>query len=108
MQTLFNGELGAFAYLLFILLYMPCVATIGVIYKEIGAFWAGFSVAWSFVVAYTGATVVYQLGQLASDPGTALAWLAATIAVAAGFFIALIYWGKRSPGAQMIPVKLLD
>ena len=42
MQTLFNGESGAFAYLLFILLYMPCVATVGVIYKEIGAFWAVF------------------------------------------------------------------
>ena len=36
MQIGFGSTLAAFAYLLFILLYMPCVATIGVIYKEIG------------------------------------------------------------------------
>lgn len=108
MQSLFHGQLGAFAYLLFILLYMPCVATIGVIYKEIGSFWAGFSVAWSFVVAYTGATVVYQLGNLATNPGVALSWLALTLGVAAAFFAGLIYWGKRSPGAQLIPLKIVD
>ena len=68
MQSLFHGQLGAFAYLLFILLYMPCVATIGVIYKEIGAFWATFSVLWSFVVAYTAAVAVYQVGHVAANP----------------------------------------
>ena len=50
LQAGFAGQIGAFAYLLFILLYMPCVATLGVIYKEIGAFWAVFSAAWSLVV----------------------------------------------------------
>ncbi len=108
MQSLFHGQLGAFAYLLFILLYMPCVATIGVIYKEIGAFWATFSVAWSFVVAYTAATVVYQLGNLAANPGAAVGWLALTIAIALGFFFALIYWGKRSPATQFIPIKMVE
>ena len=47
MQNLFDGQIGAFAYLLFVLLYMPCVATIGVIFKEAGGFWASFSVIWS-------------------------------------------------------------
>jgi len=108
MQSLFNGQLGAFAYLLFILLYMPCVATIGVIYKEIGTFWAIFSVVWSFVVAYTGATVVYQLGHLASAPGSALFWVISTLTVSAAFFIGLVYWGRRTPSAQLIPVKMVD
>jgi ferrous iron transport protein B len=108
MQGLFHGQLGAFAYLLFVLLYMPCVATIGVIFKEIGTFWATFSVAWSFVVAYSCAVVVYQAGTFMEHPQTSTLWLAATVAVAAGFFSALIAWGKRSPGAQLIPIKLID
>jgi ferrous iron transport protein B len=108
MQGLFHGQLGAFAYLLFVLLYMPCVATIGVIFKEIGSFWATFSVAWSFVVAYGCAVVVYQVGTFAAHPGSSAIWLGATVAVATGFFSALIMWGKRAPGAQLIPVKLIE
>lgn len=107
-QNLFHGQLGAFAYLLFVLLYMPCVATIGVIFKEIGAFWASFSVAWSFIVAYSCAVIVYQLGTFASNPAAATAWVSATLVVAASLFAALVYWGKRSPGATLIPVKLVE
>jgi ferrous iron transport protein B len=51
-QHKFHGEWGAFVYLLFILLYMPCVATVGAIVKEHGSYWAGFSMLWSFSVPY--------------------------------------------------------
>ena len=108
MQTLFDGQLGAFAYLLFVLLYMPCVATIGVIYKEIGTFWAGFSVAWSFVMAYGCAAVVYQLGQLSTTPGSAAATLAIILVALGGSFWALIYWGKRQVRSDLIPLKVLE
>ncbi len=108
MQALFPGQLGAFAYLLFILLYMPCVATIGVIYKEIGRFWAVFSVVWSFVVAYGCAVVVYQLGSFGDNPVSAAIALGVTASVALGIFSLLIYWGKRSPQAQLIPVRMID
>ncbi|MEM9622273.1 MAG: ferrous iron transport protein B [Pseudomonadota bacterium] len=108
MQALFDGQIGAFAYLLFILLYMPCVATIGVIYKEIGAFWAGFSVAWSFIVAYLCAVVAYQLGTFGEDPQQAALVLSTVIVAAVLLFSLLIRWGKRAPGAQLIPVKIID
>ncbi len=108
MQALFAGQLAAFAYLLFILLYMPCVATIGVIYKEIGRFWAVFSVVWSFVVAYGCAVVVYQLGSFGDNPLDAAIALGITVLVALGIFSLLIYWGKRSPQAQLIPVRMID
>ncbi len=107
MQNLFAGQLGAFAYLLFVLLYMPCVATIGVIYKEIGTFWAAFSVAWSFVTAYSIAVIVFQLGMLTTAPMQALFWLAATIGVTGLLFYLLILWGKRSAPAELIPVKMI-
>ena len=66
MQRLFATSLAAFAYLVFILLYMPCAATIGAIYKELGAFWATFSTAWSVVTAYCFAVIVFQIGIFAA------------------------------------------
>ena len=108
MQSLFNGQLGAFAYLLFILLYMPCVATIGVIYKELGTFWATFSVAWSFVVAYGAAVIVYQIGTFSANPASATLWLIGVSLTATAFFASLIIWGKRRPDANLIPLKILE
>ena len=109
MRTLFHGELGAFSYLLFILLYMPCVATIGVIYKEIGSFWAIFSTAWSVIVAYSVAVVVYQVGTWSSDPAAATGWLAMVTAFAAIGFTLLIRWGKKTQRIQhLIPITQLS
>lgn len=108
MQSLFNGQLGAFAYLLFILLYMPCVATIGVIYKELGGFWATFSVAWSFVVAYGAAVIVYQIGTFNENPGGAAIWLTAVSLTATACFAGLIAWGKRRPDANLIPLRMIE
>ena len=107
MQALFNGSLGAFSYLLFVLLYMPCVATIGVIYKEIGAFWAIFSTLWSLVVAYSAAVLCYQTGQLGTDPQAALLWIGITLTLAAAMFAGLIGFGRRRQ-RRLIPVTQLD
>jgi ferrous iron transport protein B len=107
LQAKFDGRLGAFSYLLFILLYMPCVATIGVIFKEIGAFWAAFSTLWSVVMAYSAATLCYQLGNLAADPVGSLVTAAVVAAVAAGLFVGLIQFGRRR-APPLIPLVNLD
>jgi len=53
---------SALALMVFVLLYIPCVATIGVIRQETGSWkWAGFSVAYGFVVAWILAFVVGHL-----------------------------------------------
>ena len=100
MQSLFDGKLGAFSYLLFILLYMPCVATIGVIYKELGTFWAVFSTAWSVVVAYSLAVIFYQAGNFLVDPAESSMWLAIVITVTGLMFVGLIVWGRHRAPAQ--------
>ena len=56
----FHNKAAAFAYLLFILLYVPCVSTVAVIAKEISRGWAIFSSAWSIVLAYGIAVIFYQ------------------------------------------------
>jgi len=74
-QKKFHGEWGAFVYLLFILLYMPCVATLGAIVKEHGTYWAGFSMLWSFSVAYVLAVGLYQTATWAEHPTSSLMWI---------------------------------
>ena len=103
----FPSALAAFAYLLFVLLYMPCVATIGVIFKEQGAFWAAFSAGWSLTVAYAGAVTVYQFGQLASHPVSALAWIAAVLSAAAALLALLVRHGRQRE-VRLIPIRALD
>lgn len=106
MQDRFDGRLGAFAYLLFILLYFPCVATIGAIVREAGRPWALFVAAWTTGVAYFGATAVYQAGRLASEPAASLAWLAAIAAVGTVSFGALRRWARRTPEPAAVPVTV--
>lgn len=74
-QQKFDGQWGAFVYLLFILLYMPCVATLGAIVKEHGTYWAGFSMLWSFSVAYVLAVGLYQGVTWAEHPTSSLMWI---------------------------------
>ncbi|MFB3107215.1 MAG: hypothetical protein ACE1ZA_20150, partial [Pseudomonadales bacterium] len=107
MQNLFDGQLGAFSYLLFILLYMPCVATVGVIFKELGAFWATFSTGWSVIVAYASAVLCYQLGHLGESPVEALMWSGGVLALAGAGFAGLIHWG-RGQQHELIALIQLD
>ena len=105
MQRLFATSLAAFAYLVFVLLYMPCAATIGAIYKELGGFWATFSTAWSVVTAYCVAVISYQIGTFASTPAhSALAIVFAVTGLTLSF-TALIRWGRRRfDRSKLIPL----
>ncbi|MGH8553336.1 MAG: ferrous iron transport protein B, partial [Methylococcales bacterium] len=52
MRARFDGQAGAFAYLLFILLYFPCVAATAAVYRETNAGWTLFVVFWTTGLAY--------------------------------------------------------
>lgn len=56
--------LSAAALLVFVLLYVPCVATLGAIKHEFGTSWAVLSAAYQTVVAWLMALLVYQGGLL--------------------------------------------
>jgi len=108
MQRLFATSLAAFAYLVFILLYMPCAATIGAIYKELGSFWASFSTLWSIVTAYCVAVISFQIGSFSAAPAAAATIIAAALIGLAGSFAALIHWGRRRFNrSRLIPLVRL-
>jgi ferrous iron transport protein B len=56
--------LSAFAFLIFVLLYIPCIATIGAIKHEFGGSWATFSAIYQTAVAWGAAFLVFQIGRL--------------------------------------------
>lgn len=57
--------LAGFAYMLFVLIYFPCVATIAAVKHETGTWkWAGFTVVYTVVLAWIISTLVYQIGSL--------------------------------------------
>jgi ferrous iron transport protein B len=57
------SPLTAISFMVFILLYVPCLATIGVLYKETGSWkWTGFSIGLSLSLAYSLALMVNVLG----------------------------------------------
>ena len=52
----------AYAFMVFVLLYFPCVATITTLRREIGAKWAWYSVAQSLVLAWLLSFLIHQIG----------------------------------------------
>lgn len=53
----------AYSFMVFSLLYTPCLATVGTIKKETGSWgWTLFSVVYSLVIAWIMAFTVYQVG----------------------------------------------
>lgn len=75
MYRRFDGRIGAFAYLLFILLYVPCVSTIAVMARELHRGWAVFSVVWTTAMAYGVAVVFYQGATITRHPVSSTAWI---------------------------------
>lgn len=56
--------LTAFSFMLFVLLYFPCVATIATLHREAGKQWAWFTVFHSLFLAWFISFLVYQIGSL--------------------------------------------
>jgi len=95
MQAAFVGQLGAFSYLLFILLYTPCVAAMGAIKNEVGTRWAAFAAIWSFLLAYLMATLCFQLGNFFVAPLMASISIAVVLLSFAGIYFWLKYQGRK-------------
>ena len=104
MPQLFAGSIGAFSYLLFVLLYVPCVATIAAIHKEAGKFWAIFSTLWNTTIAYVAAVCTFQIGTFAQHPASSMGWILAMIALAAVAYYFLIRQARReAQNSNLIP-----
>jgi ferrous iron transport protein B len=104
MEARFDGRAGAFAYLLFVLLYFPCVATIAAIVRETGTAWASFVAAWTTGIAYITATFFYQAATFERHPWASSAWILALLMVLIAVFAGLRIWARRGGRDRMQPL----
>ncbi len=81
MAQRFDGQIGAYAYLLFILLYIPCVSTMAAIRQEANRSMMWISVSWSFIVAYAIAVLFYQVANFFVHPYQSLLWSGAALLI---------------------------
>ncbi|STX30048.1 ferrous iron transport protein B [Legionella beliardensis] len=91
MSRRFDGQAGAFAYLLFVLLYIPCVSTMAAIRQEASRKLMWFSVSWSFLIAYASAVIFYQIARFNLHPLQSLVWIILMLISIGLFIIGLRY-----------------
>jgi ferrous iron transport protein B len=88
---------SAFAYLLFVLMYFPCLAVIGAARQEMGGFYAGVMAAYSTLLAWSVATLFYQIAE-----GHNLWFIALSLLILASIYGGLHLLGKREKIANAI------
>jgi len=103
MASLFSSPFAAFCYLVFVLLYAPCVAVLGAITKEAGRRWTLLVFSWSTGLAYVTATVIYQIGTFAAHPLFSLLWICAMLAILSTFIFRL-----KSLSTRVVPKNLIE
>ncbi|MFL0803690.1 MAG: ferrous iron transport protein B [Agarilytica sp.] len=96
MQTLFGSAFAAFCYLVFILLYTPCVAVMGAMNRESGPMWASLVIGWSSFLAYWAASCLYQVGTFTMHPTFSTLWLIGAIVAMIAVVKSLNKIGKKS------------
>ncbi len=89
MQKRFGNSNAAFAYLLFILIYIPCVAAIAAVYRETNMKWTMFSVVYLSVLAWIVSTMFYQISMFAVQPAVSAVWILALVAVSIVIYFAM-------------------
>ena len=94
-----HGSHSAFAYLLFILIYAPCVAALAAIAREIGMRWMLFAVTYLTLLAWVISTAYYQFAIFTVNPSASAGWIALCAAILVTFYIALRMAGKKGEEA---------
>ncbi len=81
MSSKFGSSISAYSYLIFVLLYVPCVSVMGAIARETSRGWMTFSILWGLNVAYSLATLFYQAATLRDHPQQSLSIIALVIII---------------------------
>jgi len=96
MAMRFQTSAAAFAYMLFILLYCPCVAAVATVYRETNLGWTIFVIGWTTGLAYWSATLFYQVATFAQHPISSLAWILGLLTAMGGTFVVMKNVRSRS------------
>ena len=95
LQAHFVTGHAAFSYLIFILLYTPCVAAMGAYVREFGRQYARFIAVWTMGLAYGSSALYYQASRLTVEPVESLSWIIGII-----IFSCLVYQRLKATARQ--------
>jgi ferrous iron transport protein B len=100
MAQRFGSSTAAIAYLLFVLLYFPCVSATAAVFRETNLGWTIFVGLWTTGLAYWVAVLYYQSMSLLQTPHTAIPWIAGLLAA-----MGLVILGFKIAGDRLNPTK---
>ena len=105
-QTLFGSTSAVFAYLLMVLLYVPCVAAVAAIYREVGTKWTIFACAWTLALGYSAATIFYRVANFAQAPVYSTVCILASLGILFGMYCWMKTFAKKDAGKgpRIIPI----
>ena len=101
MRTHFTeGPFQVYAYLLFILLYVPCMAAMGAVAREIGGKMALVLAAYLTLLAWIVSTLVYQIG-VGHNP----LWISIALVLFVSIIVIFKMFGKSIQKSKRISVS---
>ncbi|MBL7007060.1 MAG: ferrous iron transport protein B, partial [Spirochaetia bacterium] len=83
------SAVSAYAYMLFILIYFPCVSALGAAFREAGKFYGTVLVTYVTLLAWVISVLFYQFAE-----GHSIFWIAAAIVVYGMIYLSLQVMGK--------------
>jgi ferrous iron transport protein B len=87
---------SAYAYLLFVLIYFPCVAALGAAFREIGKLYGTLLVVYLTLLAWVVSVLFFQIAA-----GHSLFWIAAAAFGFLFIYLSLIAMGKRGSNGKI-------
>ncbi|GAB6163669.1 hypothetical protein JCM12298_28290 [Desulfothermus naphthae] len=99
MRNHFHGKIGAFAYLLFVLLYISCLVAVAAIYREANFRWAIFIVIYTVTLAWSVSTIFYQIATFKLHPLLSMIWI-----VGIGIFFFTCYLLLKIKGTEILGI----
>ena len=95
MARYFDGQAGAFSYLLWVLLYAPCVAATAALKRESGNRWTWFTLVYMTGLAWSFSTLFYQIARFSVHPLSSIGWIGVVLMLFLGLAYFLNRFGKE-------------
>ena len=89
MNSKFGSDAAAYSYLIFVLLYIPCISVMGAIARESSRGWMTFSVLWGLNIGYSLATLYYQCATFSEHPRYSTTAIAVVVLFNLALFVTL-------------------
>ena len=95
MASRFGSSIAAYSYLIFVLLYIPCASVMGTIARETNYRWMLFSILWGLDMAYSVATLFYQIATFSAHPLYSALCIASVVLINALLLVTMRRYGTH-------------